>query len=190
MQEKLIGKISDEVERRRKEWEIASLREELDVLRWRRSEGAKYRIITIVRILCLLGARKFDLDFCYLKGARFDKVELKGASFSGANCEGALLNGMDLRKVNFLKANLRKARLWNSDLSGAGMSDADLREAEMNGTIVEGASLYGTDLRGARDLTFEQLSKARTLFRAKLDQELFDQIKEKRPILLKDPDFV
>jgi len=190
MDEKLVSEIAGELEKRRREWEITKLKEELDVLRWWRSEEAKYRILTIARLLCLLGERKLDLSFCYLKGARFDRIELKGANLSGANCEGAFLNTMDLRKTDFIMARLRKAKLWGSDLSGAELFKADLREADLTRTILDGANLSEADLRWAKSLTIEQLSKAEALFRAKLDPELMETIKKDYPVLLRDPDLV
>lgn len=159
---------------------ITRLKEELDVLRWWQSEEAEYRILTIARLLFLMGERKLDLSFCYLKGAKFDRIELKGANLSGANCEGAFLNTMDLRKTDFIRTNLRKAKLWRSDL----------READLNGAILDGAILYEADLRGAKPLDVEQLSKAKTLFRTKLDPELMEKIEKDYPVLLRDSDLL
>lgn len=190
MDEKLVSRIAGELEKRRREWEITKLKEELDVLRWWHSEEAKFRVLTIARLLCLLVERKLDLSFCYLKGARFDRINLKGANLSGANCEGADLHGMDLRKTDFIMAKLRKAKLWGSDLSGAEFNRADLREADLNRTKLDGAHFYEADLRGAKSLTIDRLSKAETLFRAKLDPELLEKVKKDYPDLLRDPDLL
>jgi len=180
MDETFVSKLAGELEKRRKEWEISKLKEELDVLRWWRSEEAKFRILTIARLLCLLGERKLDLSFCYLKGA----------NLSGANCEEAFLNTMDLRKTDFIMARLRKAKLWGGDLSRAELFKAHLRKADLTRTILDGANLSEADLRGTKSLTIEQLSKAETLFKAKLDPELMETIKKDYPVLLRDPDLL
>jgi len=190
MDEKLVSEIAGELEKRRKEWEVTKLKEELDVLRWWGSGEAKYRVLTIARLLCLLGERKLDLSFCYLKGAKFDRIELKGANLSGANCEDALLNTMDLRKTYFIMARLRKAKLWGSDLSRAELFKAHLRKADLTRTILDGANLSEADLRGAKSLIIEQISKADTLFKAKLDPEMMEKVKKDYPVLLRDPDLL
>jgi uncharacterized protein YjbI with pentapeptide repeats len=50
---------------------------------------------------------------------------------------------------------------------------------------LEGAKLEGTKFREAHYLTFEQLSKVKTLHDAKLDEELLIKLKEKFPFLFK-----
>jgi hypothetical protein len=47
--------------------------------------------------------------------------------------------------------------------------------------------LQGAILWGVKYLTIEQLSKAKTLYKAELDPELMEQVKEKYPRLLERP---
>ncbi len=62
---------------------------------------------------------------------------------------------------------------WSrSKLIGANLSDADL---------------FRANLEGVSDLTIEQLSKVKTLYKAKLDPELMKQVKEKYHHLLEEP---
>jgi uncharacterized protein YjbI with pentapeptide repeats len=55
--------------------------------------------------------------------------------------------------------------------------EANMRNCYLMGADFENASLYKADLRGAKGLTIEQLSKAKTLYLAQFDDELLDQIK-------------
>ena len=43
------------------------------------------------------------------------------------------------------------------------------------------------DLTGAENLTIQQLSKVKTLYKAKLDPELMEQVKKCCPHLLEEP---
>ena len=52
------------------------------------------------------------------------------------------------------------------------------------GADFENASLYKADLRGAKGLTVEQLSKVKTLYLAKFDDEILEQIKTNLPELV------
>jgi uncharacterized protein YjbI with pentapeptide repeats len=52
------------------------------------------------------------------------------------------------------------------------------------GADFENASLYKADLRGAKGLTIEQLSKAKTLYLARFDDEILEQIKTSIPDLV------
>ena len=62
--------------------------------------------------------------------------------------------------------------------------EANLRNAYLMGADLENASLYKADLRGAKGLTVEQLSKVKTLYLAKFDDEVLDQIKATLPELI------
>ena len=61
------------------------------------------------------------------------------------------------------------------------------RCANLWGPKLRGANLKDAVLRGALDLTIEQLSEAKTLYKSKLDLELMEQVKEKYPHLLEKP---
>ena len=111
-----------------------------------------------------------NLRFANAEGAFLVKADLRGADLSGA-----CLYGADLREANFIRACL------SSDFQGA-----DLRNAEFKNADLSRARLDGADLRGAKSLTINQLSRVITLYKAKLDPELMDQIKKDFPHLLKE----
>ncbi len=52
---------------------------------------------------------------------------------------------------------------------------------------LEGANFQGANLKGAKNLTIDQLSKVKTLYDAKLDEELLIPLKEKYPALFEKP---
>jgi uncharacterized protein YjbI with pentapeptide repeats len=83
------------------------------------------------------------------------------------------LQGADLRNANFEKAILRGANLNEANLQDTNLCGADLQEAT---------------LEGAYHLSFDQLSKVKTLFDAKLDEKLFIKLKERYPALFEVPD--
>ena len=59
-----------------------------------------------------------------------------------------------------------------------------MQNSYLMGADFENASLYKADLRGVKGLTVEQLSKTKTLYLAKFDDEIFEQIKIDIPELI------
>jgi uncharacterized protein YjbI with pentapeptide repeats len=53
---------------------------------------------------------------------------------------------------------------------------------------LQGANFVGTNLEGAQDLSFFQLSKVKTLYNAKLDEELLMLLKEEYLALFEEPE--
>ncbi|MHC1754329.1 MAG: pentapeptide repeat-containing protein [Methanosarcina sp.] len=103
-------------------------------------------------------------------------AHLEGVNFFKSNLEGAFLPGVNFRKAVLLSANLAKANLEGAYLEGANLAKANL----------DGAYLDGAYLKGAKNLTIDQLSKVKTLYEAKLDEELEKLLKEKYPALFED----
>jgi hypothetical protein len=94
-------------------------------------------------------------------------TDLRGAELGGARLQGAIL---------------LRARLQWATLSGAQLQDAILFAARL-----EGADLQRAQLEGAKFLTVEQLSRVKTLYEARLDRHLFEQIQQQYPHLLEKP---
>ncbi len=130
------------------------------------------------------------------KGYLVITKEAKGREWI-ANLQAANLMKANLKNANLISANLCKANLYQADLQGAylyntNLQEANLRKANLQYTMLGTANLQGTilieaNLQGARYLTVEQLSKAETLHKAKLDSKLMEIIKEKHPHLLEMP---
>jgi uncharacterized protein YjbI with pentapeptide repeats len=159
-----------------------------------------------------------NLRYIDLEGAKLMEADFKGADFEKANLESAHLEKADLEKANFEKTNLEKAYLYMANLTGtdlrmANLKGSDLRMAKLVGANLEKANLERTDLRmanleganlekanleganleeanlmRAKELTFNQLSKVKTLYHAKLeDKSLCKKLKEKYPTLFIEP---
>jgi len=138
-----------------------------------------------------------DLEQANLEGAHLEGADLLGASLGGANLRGADLEaaylfGADLRGANLKGAILKGAQFKMADLGGANLGEAKLSEANFLGANLEEVNLQGASLQGAclqqvEGLTVEQLSKAKTLYKAILDQELMEQIKKSHSHLLEEP---
>ena len=75
----------------------------------------------------------------------------------------------------------------SADLSDANLSKTKLNKTKLSDANLQNASLISTDLKNTGDLTIEQLSKAKTLYKSKLDTLLMEQVKEKCPHLLEKP---
>jgi len=87
---------------------------------------------------------------------------------------------VDLEEAGFSEANLTRT-IISANLTGADFANANLEEA----------FLFGSNLKGAKNLTIDQLSKVKTLYNAKLDEDLRKQLEEKYPdkyqALIKNP---
>ena len=98
--------------------------------------------------------------------------------FIEANLKGANLKGANLREAYLEKANLTEAYLGKANLKKANLREANLSEAH----------LEKANLRGATNLTIDQLSTVKTLYKVVgLDSTLFEQVRENYPHLLEKP---
>lgn len=68
------------------------------------------------------------------------------------------------------------------------MWDANLRGANFDRAKMKGVNLFNANLRYAKGLTVSQLSKADTLFKAKIDADLVERLKKVCPHLLESPE--
>jgi hypothetical protein len=132
--------------------------------------------------LGLLSLHLFDL-----RGADLRKAGLEGALLREARLDSAKLWKANLSVANLERAVLTKADLQEANLEGAYLRGANLENADLRRVNLKEANLEGAHLRGAKNLTLEQLSEANTLYKAKLDLSLLEQVKEKYPHLLENP---
>jgi hypothetical protein len=94
------------------------------------------------------------------------------------------LKGVELTEAQLVKANLTGAHLEGTFLVFASLEETNLREVYFKGSSFLYASLKGADLRKAYlrevyGLSFDQLSKAKTLYKAELDPELEEELRAK-----------
>ena len=117
----------------------------------------------ITNFRSLFGKEHFHGDtVAFLKGVVEDFASvLQGANLMNANLEDANLMDASLVNANLVKANVMKANLMKANLERANLLDA-------------------------KNLTIEQLCKAKSLYDAKLDPKLFKQVKKEHPKLLEN----
>ncbi|WKN32399.1 pentapeptide repeat-containing protein [Porifericola rhodea] len=125
-----------------------------------------------------------NLVQCNLEAARLNQTNFDGSSLNQAILTHAYASGSSFKNAYLIKANLQSAFLIKSDFENAFMMEADLKGAYVVGASFKNANLYKADLRGVDGLTLEQLTEAKTLHQAKLDDGLMAQISEQHGELL------
>lgn len=151
--------------------------------------------------------QKANLYLAFLQGANLLKANLREANLQKAilweaNLQGTNLRGANLQKTHLQGANLREANLqnailWEANLQGTNLQEADLQEADLKKTNLRETNLQGAnlreadfqeaDLRGAKGITIHELLVVKTLYKAKLDSKIEEQIKTKYFPLLEEP---
>jgi uncharacterized protein YjbI with pentapeptide repeats len=129
-----------------------------------------------------------DLSGMNLSKKWLDGINLKGINLYAVDFSESTFYSIDESTKNenlsdFSGTNLRKANLTGADLRGANFQEANLGSADLNGANLERANLKGTNGLSLR----RQLFYAKTLYNAKLDSELMEQVKERCPHLLEEP---
>jgi uncharacterized protein YjbI with pentapeptide repeats len=193
---------------------IRSYKDEIDDFRLLESDEAAFRIVGNVKRLNRHRIYEINLVNCYLAKTHMSYINLRGSNLNSANlCNASLLETnlehTRLNQTNFENANLNQANLKAAYASGANFKDAFLIKTQFENTFLiktnftnaylmeanlqnsylmgadfENASLYKADFRGAKGLTVDQLAKAKTLYLAKFDDELQEQVKELMPELV------
>jgi len=118
-----------------------------------------------------------------LEGTNFCRTNLKNAKLVACNLEQALLSKANLEGSVLAMANLKGAHLNGTNLKGANLQWSNLEKADL-----EEANLEETNLIETENLTIEQLSKVKTLYKTKLDPELEKPLREKYPALFDESD--
>src|SRR5690349_22430106 len=193
---------------------IRTYKDEIDDFRLWESEEAAFRTVGNIKRLNRHRIHDLNLVNCYLPRTNLNYVNLSGSNLNSANItqssliEGNLENAR-LNQTNFENSNLNQAILKGAYASGANFKDAFLIKSQFDGAFLikanfsnaflmeanlqncyvmgadfENASLYKADLRGAKGLTVEQLSKVKTLYLARFDDEILEQIKTNLPELV------
>jgi len=192
---------------------IRFYKDEIDDFRLWESEEAAFRTVGNIKRLNRHNIYEINLVNCFLAKTNLNYVNLKGSNMNSANISQssmieANLENTRLNQTNFENSNLNQANFKGAYASGANFKDAFLIKAQFEnaflikanfnnaylmeanlsnsylmGADLENASLYKADLRGAKGLTIEQLAKAKTLYLAKFDDELAEQVKNLIPEL-------
>ncbi|HRJ30462.1 MAG TPA: pentapeptide repeat-containing protein [Cyclobacteriaceae bacterium] len=119
-----------------------------------------------------------------LENTRLNQTNFENSNLNQANLKGAYASGANFKDAFLIKAQFESAFLIKSNFNNAYLMEANMQNSYLMGADFENASLYKADLRGAKGLTVEQLAKAKTLYLARFDDEIFDQIKTSLPELV------
>ena len=119
-----------------------------------------------------------------LRNTRLNQTVLENANLNQADMRGAYASGANFKDAYLIKANLEGAFLIKANFKNAFLMEANMQGSYLTGADFENASLYKSDLRGAKGLTIEQLQKAKTLYLAKFDEDIEEQLKESSPELV------
>lgn len=193
---------------------IRFYKDEIDDFRLWESEEAAFRTVGNIKRLNRHKIHEINLVNCFLSKTNLNYVNLKGSNLNSANVSQsslieANLENTRLNQTNFENSNLNQANLKGAYASGANFKDAflikaqfenaflikanfnnaylmeaNLKNSYLMGADFENASLYKADLRGAKGLTVDQLAKAKTLYLARFDEELQNQIVQTLPELV------
>ncbi|HEY9005495.1 MAG TPA: pentapeptide repeat-containing protein, partial [Ohtaekwangia sp.] len=193
---------------------IRTYKDEIDDFRLWESEEAAFRTVGNIKRLNRHKIHEINLVNCYLPRTNLNYVNLAGSNMNSANISQSTLiesnlENARLNQTNFENSNLNQANLKSAYASGANFKDAfliksqfenaflikanfnnaflmeaNLQNCYVMGADFENASLYKADLRGAKGLTVEQLAKVKTLYLARFDEEILEQIKTNLPELV------
>ena len=193
---------------------IRTYKDEIDDFRLWESEEAAFRTVGNIKRLNRHNIHDINLVNCYLTRTNLNYVNLAGSNLNSSNVSQsslieANLENARLNQTNFENSNLNQGNLKGAYASGANFKDAfliktqfenaflikanfnnaflmeaNLQNCYVMGADFENASLYKADLRGAKGLTVEQLSKVKTLYLAKFDDDIQEQITTHLPQLV------
>ena len=193
---------------------IRTYKDEIDDFRLWESEEAAFRTVGNIKRLNRHKIHEINLVNCYLARTNLNYVNLSGSNLNSSNVSQSSLiesnlENARLNQTNFENSNLNQANLQSAYASGANFKDSFLIKANFDGAFLikanfsnaflmeanlqncylmgadfENASLYKADLRGAKGLTVEQLSKVKTLYLAKFDDDILEEIMAHLPELV------
>lgn len=131
--------------------------------------------------------KRADLGWANLENTNLKGANLERANLGASNLQYANLIGANIERVYMGESNLKGARLVNANFKGADLSWANLSGTTCKEADFTKANLQDADLTGAFFLTPDQLSKVRSLYNIKLDEELSNILKDKHPELFENP---
>jgi len=119
-----------------------------------------------------------------LEGARLNQTNFENCNMNQSLLRKAYANGAIFKDTYLIKADFEKAFLIKADFRNAFLMEANLKGAYLTGADFTNANLYKADFRGAKGLSIESLSEAKTLYLAKFDSEIEQLIRDVHPELV------
>ncbi len=193
---------------------IRFYKDEIDDFRLWESEEAAFRTVGNIKRLNRHKIHEINLVNCFLSRTNLNYVNLKGSNLNSANVsqsslieanlentrlnqtnfensnlnqanfKGAYASGANFKDAFLIKAQFENAFLIKANFNNAYLMEANLQNSYLMGADFENASLYKADFRGAKGLTLDQLAKAKTLYLARFDEDLQNQIVQTLPELV------
>lgn len=119
-----------------------------------------------------------------MESARLNQTNFENCNMNQSNLKKAYANGAVFKDTYLIKASFEKSFLIKADFTNAFLMEANLQGSYLTGADFTNANLYKADFRGAKGLTIEALSTARTLYLALFDEDIEELIKEDHPELV------
>jgi len=130
---------------------------------------------------------KANLRNAELRGARLRESDFRNADLRGANLIGADLRQGNFQRADFRETILAKVNLGDADLRDAQLGLADFKKSDFSNAKLDGADLRCADLRDTKNLTIVELKTVKTLYRAKMDEEVRKKLQQSEPELFNKP---
>jgi uncharacterized protein YjbI with pentapeptide repeats len=170
-------------------WQIRSESDRIHSVRGAHLKRADLRYADMFRAFLV----KANIRNSDLSGARMRETNLQNADMRGAKLENVDFRNANLRGADFREANLVNVKFSGADLRNANLGLADLRNAHFENTYLEGA-----DFRCAKNLdihididekrlTFDELLKVQSLYRANINSTLTKKIRAHKAELFEKP---
>ena len=129
-----------------------------------------------------------NLQLANLSRSNLSRSNLTGANLIGSNLHRAYLNRANFSSADCRKANFSRGIFDRADFSDADLSGVDFIKAYFYKTDFSNAYLCKATFHGAKNLTFSQLSKAKTLYDCEgLEPELEKRLRKECPHLFEYP---
>jgi len=181
--------------------------EDIDDHRNWNSPYAAHKIKGVILRLNKLRITKVDLRDCYLEGMELSNINLSGSNLIHANFKQTKLIGIKLdtaflinsnfNRAEFIggsiqnsicqEANFKDANLLNVSLKGSDLVEVDMQNADLNQANLKDVNFTKANLYGVKNVTIEQLSKAATLWKAKLNRDIKKELKKRYTHLFEEP---
>ncbi len=121
-----------------------------------------------------------------LYNATLIQAILINTDLSNAKLNQADLSNSNLTEAILVNSNFTDAILRNADLRRSNLSGADLSGADLSGADLSGADLSGADFKEAKNITLEQLSATKSLYKTKgLNKQIRKELQKNSPHLFK-----
>jgi BTB/POZ domain-containing protein KCTD9 len=195
---------------------IRGYQEEIDDFRNWNNDEAMFKIVGSIKRLNKHKIHQLELYECHMRNAKLEYINLAGSNLnftdlSQSNLMGADMSGIRANQVDFdtaklneaifrkamlaganfnlavaIRADFSEAMLIKTNFSGAMLMEACFHKAQLIEADFSDANLYKADLRGVLGLTVEQLSKAKTLQKAQMDELLEAELEVRFPWLFRE----